>query len=74
MRISIAPAKRLAIILYWLGNGFAERQLANLYHIGASTVNAILHGIAVLRKKLVSAAIHFPQGETLKRDIAEFRQ
>lgn len=75
MRSSIPPEKRLGIILHWLGHGFAERQLANLYHIGPSTVNVILHhGIAMLFEKLVSASIRFPQGEILKRDIAEFRQ
>ena len=75
LRNSIAVDKRLGIILHWLGHGFAGRQLANLYDIGASTVNAILHnGVAVLRKKLVTAAIQFPRGEVLKRDIAEFCQ
>ena len=33
MRCSVSPEKRLAILLHWLGHGFAERQLATLYRV-----------------------------------------
>ena len=36
MRDSIPVEKRLAFALHWLAHGFAERQLANTYHVGPS--------------------------------------
>lgn len=74
LRLSIPPGKRLAIVLHWLGQGSSERQLANIYQIGATTVHEIVHqGVSVLLQKLVPLAITFPRGEYLRRDMEEFQ-
>ena len=73
LRELIPPPKQLAILLHWLAHGFAERQLANLYHVGPSTVNSIIHTtLAVLLRDLVPLAIRFPQGDALRKTMQDF--
>ena len=75
MRKPVGAAKRLAVLLSWLAHGHSESHLANSFHLGQSTVNGILrHGVTTLRRVLVPLAIRFPQGEALRRDMAEFEQ
>ena len=75
LREPIPPPKRLAILLHWLAHGFAERQLANLYHVGPSTVNSIIHTtLAVLLRDLVPLAIRFPQGDALRKTMQDFQR
>ena len=75
MRCSISPEKRLAILLHWLGQGFAERQLATLYRVGPATVNGILHsGVEAVMTCLVPISIRFPVGQVLHDQMLEFEE
>ena len=64
--------KQLAILLHWLGHGFAESQLATLYRVGPATVNGILHssGEAVMTC-LVPILIRFPVGPAQRDQMLE---
>ena len=75
MRCSVSPEKRLAILLHWLGHGFAERQLATLYRVGPATVNGILHsGVEAVMTCLVPISIRFPVGQALHDQMLEFEE
>ena len=46
-----------------------------IFHMGASTVNGILHhGIDILMHVLVPLAIKFPAGAALQQDMREFEK
>ena len=75
LRQAISAEKRIAITLHWLGHGIAERQLASIYRVGASTVNIIIHEVVkAINEILVPNAIVFPRGEALAQDMEEFRR
>ena len=71
-RSSLSKKKQLAILLHWLGHGFAESQLATLYRVGSATVNGILRssGEAVMTC-LVPISIRFPVGQAQRDQMLE---
>lgn len=75
LRRTIAPAKRLAILLYYLCHGETFSEIAALFQVGTSTVASIVHeGVEALVAPVTQESIVFPQGEQLQRTMRRFEE
>eukprot|EP00117_Sycon_ciliatum_P030145 scpid72153/ scgid23837/ Putative nuclease HARBI1; Harbinger transposase-derived nuclease len=75
MRRTIPPAKRLAVLLYYIGHGETYAEIAALFHLGQSTVAEIVHeGVASLAKAVSRDSILFPVGKQLTRTMRRFEE
>ena len=72
-RLCVPSHKRLAITLHWLANGNSYSQLARQHGIAKSTAVKIVHEtVRALKMHMVPNSIRFPEGQELKRVMAEF--
>ena len=61
MRASVPPGKRLAVILHFLAKGNTYMDTADMFGLGTSTVNYILHEtVGVLNHHFFAREIRFP--------------
>ena len=58
--------------MHWLAHGLTERQLAKIYHVGATSVHRAIHEGLPALKTLAQDAIQLPRGESLLDTMAAF--
>ena len=75
LRRTISPGKRLAILLYYLGQGETFSEIGALFHVGTTTARAIVHELVEsLVAPLTADSIVFPVGEQLQRTMRRFEE
>eukprot|EP00117_Sycon_ciliatum_P013201 scpid68951/ scgid13950/ Putative nuclease HARBI1; Harbinger transposase-derived nuclease len=75
LRRTISPAKRLAIVIYYLSHGETFSEIAALFQVGVSTVSGIVHEVVeTLAAPVTQDSIVFPVGEQLQRTMRRFEE
>ena len=73
LRRTISVEKRLAVTLYYLCQGESFKEVAALFHIGASTAGDIVHEtVLALHSVLSMEWIVFPEGQNLLKTMRKF--